>query len=613
MMKERLSIFKNILFHNIKTLLIFEGIYRVLGILLIFPLASMLTTWSISLAGFTYITNARIVDYVTAPTTGVIMLLIGLILGLYISVEIIILSVLFRFSKAKMVIGIFPLLKLGIERIRDVFLSRNILIIIPASLFFLFVELMQFVGVLSTITIPSHIVDAIEEVRRWRFMFYGTLIVGFVFFFETMMLPSIFTLHNKTLKGSWNLKRRMMKKQRVKMVLEFISLNAILNLILFLIYFLLIALIGFLISLIRGQTIALGLTLTIVYALYSFVISLLSFTLIPINYALISTWHHASSIKEDDTTKRLEALDTKPRLPLTKKRLRRLVIIIIMGLIAINFTNVFTILQRSSNQTEFFTYPEIIAHRGSSEDAPENTLSAVELALEQEADAIEIDVRMTADGTVILMHDSSLGRTTNDSQNRRVSDVTYNELQELDAGSWFSSEFEGEKVPTLDEVLELVGRRANLFIEMKDKSRAMNEQVVELIETHNLENTTSILSDSESQLSAIKTLNEDIETIMLISTFYGNINTIINDESIDHFALGFNFYINNDQYVIRMHDSGRKVYAWTVNTEDTIASLSRRNVDGLITDKPIYAREQAYLKNASDFTTTVLELLFSND
>ncbi|MGM0436270.1 MAG: glycerophosphodiester phosphodiesterase family protein [Bacillota bacterium] len=612
-MKKRLGAFKNILLHNIKTLLIFEGLYRILGILLIFPLASMLMSWSISLAGFTYITNARIMDYITAPTTGFVIFLIGIVLGLYIAMEIIILSVLYRFSKAKMTIGIFPLLRLGVERIRDVLLSRNILIIIPAGLFFLFVELMQFVGVLSTITIPSHMLEAIEEVRRWRFMFYGTMLVGFVFFFETMMLPSVFTLHNKTLKGSWRLKQRLMKGKRLKMLLEFFVLNAILNLILFSIYFLLVAFVGFLISLIRGQTIALGLTLTVIYALYSFVISLISFTLIPINYALISTWHHASEVVEDESTKRVETLDVKPRLPLTKKRVRRLVIIIIMGLIAINFTNVFTVLQRSSNQTEFFTYPEIVAHRGASEDAPENTLSAVELALEQEADAIEIDVRMTDDGTVILMHDATLGRTTNDSQNRYVRDVTYDEIRQLDAGSWFSSEYEGEPVPTLEEVLEVVGRRSNLFIEMKDKSGAMNERVVELIEEYNVENTASILSDSESQLHEIKTLNEDIETIMLISTFYGNINNLINDDSIDHFALGFSFYINNDQYVTRMHDSDRKVYAWTVNTEGTIASLSRRNVDGLITDRPIYTREQAYLKNASDFTTTVLELLFPNE
>jgi glycerophosphoryl diester phosphodiesterase len=404
-----------------------------------------------------------------------------------------------------------------------------------------------------------------------------------------------------------------MKKKRLRMLLEFLVLNLVLNLVLFIIYFLLVALVGFLISLIRGQTIALGLTLTIIYALYSFVITLISFTLIPINYALISMWHHASDVKDVDTKKRIETLNVKPRLPLTKKRVRRLVIIIIMGLIAINFTNVFTVLQRSTNQTEFFTYPEIIAHRGSSEDAPENTLAAIELALEQEADAIEIDVRMTSDGTVILMHDSTLERTTNDTQNRRVRDVTYEEIKTLDAGSWFSSDFEDEPVPTLEEVLELVGRRADLFIEMKDKSNAMNERVVALVEKYNVENTASILSDSESQLHAIKALNEDIETIMLISTFYGNITTLINDESIDHFALGFAFYINNDEYVTRMHDSNRKVYAWTVNTEDTIASLSRREVDGLITDRPIYAREQAYLKNASDFTTTVLELLFQND
>jgi glycerophosphoryl diester phosphodiesterase len=612
-MKKRLATFKNILLHNIKTLLIFEGLYRILGILLIFPVVSLLMSGSVSLAGFTYITNARIIDYITAPTTGFILILIGVILGMYIALEIIVLSILFRFSKHKLTIEIIPLMKLGVERIRKVFLSRHIVIIVPASLFFIFVELMQFVGVLSTITIPTHILGAIEEVRQWRFMFYGTLIIGFILFFETMMLPSVFTLHNKTLKGSWNLKKRLMKKQRLKMLLEFLVLNVFLNLVLFVIYFLLVALVGFLISLIRGQDIALGLTLTLIYALYTFVISVLSFTLIPINYALISTWHHVSKVDEDETTKRIEAADSKQRRPLTKKSIKILVSIIIMGLIAINITNVFTVLQRSSNQTQFFTFPEIIAHRGASEDAPENTLAAMNKALDQEVDGIEIDVRMTADGTVVLIHDATLGRTTNDTLNRRVSDITYETLKTLDAGSWFSREFEEERVPTLEEVLELVGRRADLLIEMKDISKTINEKVVALIEEYNLENTASVLSDSQVQLSEIKTLNKNIETVMLISTFYGNIDNLINDEVVDHFALSTSFYINNEAAVSRMHDSGSKVYAWTVNTKENIASLSRRNVDGLITDKTIYAREQVYLKNASDFTTTVLELLFGPD
>jgi glycerophosphoryl diester phosphodiesterase len=114
-----------------------------------------------------------------------------------------------------------------------------------------------------------------------------------------------------------------------------------------------------------------------------------------------------------------------------------------------------------------------VAHRGSSGEAPENTLAAVELALAQHATFVEVDVQRTADGELVIMHDTTLRRTTDveevfpERAPWNVSDFTLEEIRQLDAGSWFSSTFAGEPVPTLREVVEVIGKRAGLLLELK--------------------------------------------------------------------------------------------------------------------------------------------------
>lgn len=109
--------------------------------------------------------------------------------------------------------------------------------------------------------------------------------------------------------------------------------------------------------------------------------------------------------------------------------------------------------------------PLVVAHRGASAAAPENTLAAFRLAVEQGAPAVECDVHLTADGTVVVIHDATVDRTTNG--NGEVSRQRYEDLRRLDAGSWFGARFAGEHLPTLDEALGVTQGRTRLFVEIK--------------------------------------------------------------------------------------------------------------------------------------------------
>src|ERR1051325_8829188 len=134
--------------------------------------------------------------------------------------------------------------------------------------------------------------------------------------------------------------------------------------------------------------------------------------------------------------------------------------------------------------------PLIIAHRGGSSHAPENTLAAFRVAVEAGADWVELDIQMTLDGKLVCLHDFSLERTTNaksvypERRTCAVSEYTLEEVKHLDAGGWFGEEFVGETIPTLQETIELVtsfARKPGLLVEIKDAPN-YGDRIVEMIE-----------------------------------------------------------------------------------------------------------------------------------
>lgn len=118
--------------------------------------------------------------------------------------------------------------------------------------------------------------------------------------------------------------------------------------------------------------------------------------------------------------------------------------------------------------------PILLGHRGAKNYAPENTLAAFTLALEQGADGVELDAKLSADGVVVVHHDAMLDRTTDGKG--PLARHTFAQLRELDAGSFFSEKFRGEKIPTLEEVFETVGKRAVVNVELTNYSTPFDRQ-----------------------------------------------------------------------------------------------------------------------------------------
>ncbi len=231
--------------------------------------------------------------------------------------------------------------------------------------------------------------------------------------------------------------------------------------------------------------------------------------------------------------------------------------------------------------------PLVIAHRGASKVAPENTLAAYRLALELGATAVETDVHTTLDGEVLVIHDPTTERTTG--VNSVVGETTAADLRALDAGSWKSPAYVGERFPLLGEVLDLVRGRAVLCLELK-AGEALVPRSVALIDARSMRASIVVFSFDTALLAESKAAMPDVPALLL-TTPEGEppVYTVAAVEAaralgVD--AVGFSHRHLPREVVDEAHRQGFPVFTWTVNTPEDARRLRDWGVDGLITDDP---------------------------
>lgn len=284
---------------------------------------------------------------------------------------------------------------------------------------------------------------------------------------------------------------------------------------------------------------------------------------------------------------------------------RRTMAVILTAVVGVGLFYIYDLVRNGSELSEeLLIETEITAHRGSSRTAPENTIPAIEAAVEEMADSVEIDVQMTADGVVVLGHDASLKRVAG--VNRSIASMTFEELEKLDVGSWFSSEYAGTRIPSLSEVLELCSQKISLNIEIKyvGKNSELPEKTAEMVREYGMENQCVITSTNLSYLKRVKEALPEIRTGYIISAAYGN---FYSSEDVDFISIRSGFVTS--ALMQNAHEQGKAVYAWTVNTKSEMERLTLLGVDGIITDRPVLAREIVYREEATESLFEYLKLV----
>ncbi len=237
---------------------------------------------------------------------------------------------------------------------------------------------------------------------------------------------------------------------------------------------------------------------------------------------------------------------------------------------------------RSVSQDEDVT---IIAHRGASGQAPENTMAAFEKAVADSTDWIELDVQENADGVVIVQHDSDFKRVGRD--DLKVWNATNEELRDLDVGSWFGPEFSDQRVPTLRHVLERAKGHVNVLIELKyyGHDEQLESKVVEIVEQTGMEPHIMLMSLKREQLSKAAALRPDWTRGLLNTVSIGDLTRL------DLNFLALNATAASLSQIRRAHERDMKVYVWTVDDPVQLSVMMSRGVDGVITDRPDVARQ----------------------
>jgi glycerophosphoryl diester phosphodiesterase len=219
----------------------------------------------------------------------------------------------------------------------------------------------------------------------------------------------------------------------------------------------------------------------------------------------------------------------------------------------------------------------IIGHKGASSIAPENTLRAFRKAIELKADFIEFDIHLSKDNEMVIIHDSNTFTKTRN--NGLIKEMTLKELKQLDFG-------EGEKIPTLAELITIAKDRIGLVFDIK--ASGFNEKLVEILRNANLVNKSIVSSFSFNELIKIQGIDSNIKFGLILPEVMKSKKIIIKriQKAINNkfFSIHPHFSIIDNQVIEFCHKNNLKVFGWTVNDVKDMRHLIQMGIDGIITD-----------------------------
>ncbi|MCW4046852.1 MAG: glycerophosphodiester phosphodiesterase family protein [Candidatus Bathyarchaeota archaeon] len=219
-----------------------------------------------------------------------------------------------------------------------------------------------------------------------------------------------------------------------------------------------------------------------------------------------------------------------------------------------------------------------IGHRGARAYEPENTIRSFKKAIEIGANAVELDVRKTKDGHLVVIHDADVKRTTDGKG--LVGELTLKEIK------GFSTE-KGEKIPTLKEALDFLDKKVKVLIELKEAD--FEEEVLALVHENGLQKNVLIVSFLEDALRKVRELDKDVETGLIYVKHKNPLKAAL--ELKAQYLVAFYKFMHTAN-VQKAHENGLKVIVWTVNTPEEVAEMVKKGVDGVASDKPDILMQQ---------------------
>lgn len=381
---------------------------------------------------------------------------------------------------------------------------------------------------------------------------------------------------SKAMASSW----RLTKRSKFRLVVSLIALNIVIVIGSFLIMSLFSQMASVLESKIFNDFFGNYLQL-----ITSYLAVILSLFFIPLNVIILTHLYYEGRKEEGLSVDSRLQLKKSPVLGRFEHALKRLfkhrrkssilaMVIFIAGTIFIN-----SLIQ---NNLVYLSWDvTVAAHKGDGFNSPENSLSAVESAIEKGVAMVEIDITLTKDDVLVLSHDENLKRQANISKD--IKDLTYKELQDIDVGSSFDESFAGESIPALDDILAITSKtntRVLLDVKASGDEEVYAEEIAKLVRKYDTDDLISVQSFNPEFLKYMRHKNDEINIGQILYLYAGNLS----DLDVDFYTVRETMLTK--RFIKHARAENRKIWVWTVNSKKNAKKVLSYDIDGIITDYP---------------------------
>ena len=596
----------NMIGYNLKTLIKFEIIYKAILSIILIPFAISGFSLAMKLTGYTYLTLENIVSFLLNPITLFMLILIIIYLTIVTIFDITTIIVLFDISSKKEKIGVLDLLKLSINKCKKVFNFKNISVAFLVLFLIPFLNIGISSNVITSIKLPEFIMDYINS--NYTFSIIYVLVYLLLLSIMSKWLYSLhyMILEDKSFKEARKSSKDLIKKSRLVDLLKIFLVQIITSVIYTLVVMLGIVIIMLISKILGNLKVIESVSITIVWLLIVVCLIIFAFISNSISFATISAMFYKHKTDKKEKIKHItykETIKDKKHSTILKYIIT---IVVLLSVIAGSLFTYQVITGETNLNIKYIRKMEITAHRGASVKYPENTMAAFRGAKKLGADWIELDVQQTKDRQIVVSHDTNLGRVTG--VDKDIIDMNYSEIEKLDAGSFFNKKFKDEKIPLLKEALQYAkDNNIRLNIELKPigEEKDFEKQVVDLIKKYKFENRCVITSQIYSVLEKVKKEDKEIKTVYVMSIAIGEITDA---KYADAFSVEASNV--NESLVNTVHNSGKELFAWTINTEESINNMIDMDVDNIITDNIQLGKKLVEKSKSSDLISEFMKSIY---
>ena len=588
-----------------KPLILFEILWKLVTLLVIAPACAGLIQLAIHLAKLKYLTTSNLLQFLRSPWTILLLAVLLLLAALYTLFEIAAVCTCFRqsrFQKVRTTLG--RMVRSGLQSVLHFFrgggpfLVLHLLVLIP---------LMQFSatsGIFTAMGIPDFLAYYMTKKEFLLPIYVAAIILCCLLSIRWVFSSVLFTQNQCSYRSARATSVQLVRGRFWQTFFSVLVWNCCYFAALLVFLCMITVVVLMVIRATGSNDLIMSQAMRILKLLIQIVLWSFSFFATPICMA------HLTALLEKRCVQMPEVVLPEP-VPLSRsaKPFRRSTAVLTaccftVAALGLNLSYVYSVFTGKANfRLALFQNPTVMAHRGLSADAPENTLYAFSDAILVGADFIELDVQQTRDGVLVVMHDSNLKRTTG--VNKDIWDVDSADIQNLDAGSWFDPAYANARIPTLEETLQFVDKRAKLNIEIKPTkhgSDTLEQDVAELITRYQYTDACYVTSFSYGSLKKVKEANPEIRTGYLMSVAYGQFYSL---KYADAFSLNKVFVTS--QVVNAAHQQGKQIFAWTVNGMSEVRSLCNLHVDSIITDDPVMVQNVISRDSTGETLRSVLD------